>query len=770
MKKLLITTFCLCMLTIVVTHAQTLTGKLIDAEQRPVSFANIVLLSLPDSAFVAGTISDEQGIFTIDQTAGNNLLKVSCLGYVPVTKVCTQSPVTIVMHEDVNLLDEVVVKGHRPTYKLTPEGLQTHVQGTVLSKMGTADDVLKHIPGLQKKNNAYEVFGKGTPIIYINGRLLRDLSELDQLKSEDIKNVELITSPGVRYDASVKAVVKITTKPINGEGFGFDVRSGYNQWEYAGFVEQLNWNYRRNTLDIFGTVYYTKSEGYDESWITQDVQVDTLWHQNNYQFAKTNQQRFTNIVGVNYSFDENNSIGAKYTLKANPDGRYHTLFNTEMFADGKPYDQLATDMNATAYYNPSHLVNIYYKGKIGKTEIDFNADYLFDKNRDKTLQDEKSSNKDDRMVTSTNKLRNELFAAKLVLNHPLFGGNIMAGAEYSHTERQDDYINPEGYVPTSLSKLKEQHISPFLEYNRNTPIGQLSVGTRYEWVNFDYYEDGKHIDGQSRNFGNFFPSVSLASEIGKVQLQFSYTAKTRRPSYQQLSNNVTYANRFTLQSGNPLLKHEVIHNVSLMGAWQFMQFSVDYTDRRDAIIYWGEQVENNPAITLLSFKNLNSLKSVSAFLSLAPQFGVWEPQLSFGVQKQWLDLHTSVGLLKMNKPVFIGTFNNTFNFNHGWMASVEMNYQSKGDMENISQTKNVFYFDAGITKFFFNDKLSIKLSGTDLFHGMKSGSHGYFNKMSSLQINEYDSRKVMLTVRYKFNATRNKYKGSGAGTSEKERL
>ncbi len=110
------------------------------------------------------------------------------------------------MHEDVNLLGEVVVKGNRPSYKLTAEGLQTHVQGTVLSKMGTAEDVLKHIPGLQKKNDAYEVFGKGSPIIYVNGRLLRDLSELDQLKSEDIKNVELITSPGARYDASVKAV------------------------------------------------------------------------------------------------------------------------------------------------------------------------------------------------------------------------------------------------------------------------------------------------------------------------------------------------------------------------------------------------------------------------------------------------------------------------------------------------------------------------------------------------------------------------------------
>lgn len=53
-------------------------------------------------------------------------------------------------------------------------------------------------------------------------------------------------------------------------------------------------------------------------------------------------------------------------------------------------------------------------------------------------------------------------------------------------------------------------------------VGQLSVGGRYEWVNFDYYEDGKYMEGQSRNFSNFFPSVSLGSEIGGVQLQLSY--------------------------------------------------------------------------------------------------------------------------------------------------------------------------------------------------------------------------------------------------------
>lgn len=108
-----------------------------------------------------GTISNEQGIFSIDQTSGNNILRISCLGFIPVTKAYAQFPVTIVMYEDVNLLGEVVVKGNRPSYKLTAEGLQTHVQGTVLSKMGTAEDVLKHIPGLQKKMMRMRYLEKG---------------------------------------------------------------------------------------------------------------------------------------------------------------------------------------------------------------------------------------------------------------------------------------------------------------------------------------------------------------------------------------------------------------------------------------------------------------------------------------------------------------------------------------------------------------------------------------------------------------------------------
>lgn len=413
---------------------------------------------------------------------------------------------------------------------------------------------------------------------------------------------------------------------------------------------------------------------------------------------------------------------------------------------------------------------MYYKGKIGKTEIDFNTDYLFDKNRKKSLYKEQSKNYDSRVVNSSNMTRNQLFASKLSLSHPLFGGDITVGAEYSNTKRNDDYINVEEYVPTSLSMLKEQNMSVFLDYNRATPIGQVMAGVRYEHVDFKYYAGGMYIDGQSRRFGNLFPSISLSNKIGNVQMQLGYAVKTRRPTYGQLSNNVSYGNRFTQQTGNPLLEHETIHEASIMGVWKFLQFNVSYDDRRNAIIYWGEQLENTPEVTRLSFKNLKSLKYMSASVSAAPKFGVWSPQLTLAMRKQWLNLETSNGTLEMNKPIFMGTLNNDVDLGKGWIVSLYMYCQSKGDVENSSQTRVVSSTDVELSKSFFNDRLSVKLGGYDLFRGQKSGTNLYIDKMSTLQIAKYDSREVTLTIRYKFNTSRNKYKGTGAGQSEMKRL
>ena len=89
-----------------------------------------------------------------------------------------------------------MVKADMPVTRMRGDALVTNIQNSVLSKAGSASDVLGKVPGVIKERNSYEVLGKGTPLIYINGRQVRDDSELDQLNSEDIKSVEVVTNPG----------------------------------------------------------------------------------------------------------------------------------------------------------------------------------------------------------------------------------------------------------------------------------------------------------------------------------------------------------------------------------------------------------------------------------------------------------------------------------------------------------------------------------------------------------------------------------------------
>ena len=752
-------------------QAQNINGRIIDEDAQPIPFANVVLLSLPDSTFVQGAVSDADGMFSIQTLKTHGLLKVSSIGYVTYFIDCQGGNIgNITLMTDQQLLGEVEITAMRPTYKMTAEGIATNVENTVLSKAGTAEDVLAKIPGLTKKKDGFEVFGKGTPLVYINGREVRDLSELDQLKSDDIKNVEVVTNPGAKYNASVKSVVIIRTKKQQGEGFGFDVRSSYFQSENTDLVEQLNWNYRHNKLDVFGTLHYSLYHSRWQTITNTTVPADTLWGQLFHQDNLSRNQASRNVIGANYAFNENHSMGFRYNFTLCPDEFDTGQLSSDITANGQYYDYLDNIIEGQIAYQPSHAVNAYYRGFIGDAEINFNTDYLNNGNHEYTLYNEHSDSQESRILTSENIVKNRLFASKLTVDYPLFGGDLTVGTEYTNTHRNDDYIMPENYVPTSFATLEESNVAPFVEYSLGTPIGQLSAGLRYEWVKFDYYENDLHIDEQSRSFGNFFPSVSFATQFGQTMLQLTYAAKTRRPNYEQLSNNMGYGNRFTLQTGNPYLKHEYVHSLSLMGMWNFLQFSVGYNDRKDAIVMWSRPFEGNSSVTVITQTNIPSLKSVGAMVAAAPTFGFWSPQFTAAMEKQWFTLQTSAGEYNLSRPIFQFGLNNSFEFGQGWVASVDGNLTTVGDHENASISNYYGSLNVSLTKTFLDDRLSIRLKGHDLLGTEKQRVVLYCDRIQADQFGWGDSREFEITVRYKFNTTRSKYKGTGAGNEEKERL
>lgn len=668
-------------------------------------------------------------------------------------------------------LGEVVVKAHLPQYKKTHEGLLTNVAGTVLSKMGTAEDVLKHVPSIVKKKDGYEVVGKGTPIIYINGRKMQDISELDNIKSSDIKSVEVIQNPGAAYDASVNAVIKIKTIKKKGEGFGFDTRSVYWYNKHANTIQQVNMNYRHNGLNLFATYKFSDATWMQKATYEQTVHVDTLWQQHNNNEVTGRIESHRLISGFSYDFNANHSIGARYTLTSPGYSRSKVFFDSQVTADDKFYDYIKTDGLSVDKDNPSHQLNAYYNGILGKTTIDLNTDLYFSTNRAYAYSDEQSLEHDSRNVNSKNRVSNKMVATKLVITSPLLGGNLSYGAEYINTHRNDDYeVNRTDLLANSYSKLEEQTASPFIQYAHLTPIGNITAGLRYEYVRFKYYDAGIYQPEQSRSFRNLFPTISYGAKIGKVMAQLSYSVKTSRPSYSQLSNNVSYMNRFTRQTGNPYLDNETNHRVELSGVWKFIQFMVNYKDSRNAIIYWAEQIPGNEAITMISRKNVKSLKSMTAYISAAPKIGIWAPQINLGMQKPWFTLHTDVASYRLNRPIFMGNFNNAFSLSCGITLNVDYRYQSKGNTMNVYLAKEQHVLDVSISKSFLKDALTLEIKGNDLLYKCWDADLLYNQKMELLQVSKRGTRDLQLTLRYKFNTTRSKYKGTGAGNAELNRL
>ena len=203
-----------------------LKGTIIDEAGQPVAYANVYLLHPSDSTVIGGGVSNEAGYFAVPYDTEPVLVRISYIGYKTIYRLCDRENIgTIRMRPDNYTLNGVVVQGERPKVVLQGNSLLMNVEGTVMERMGTAEDVLTRVPMIAKRGEGYEILGKGAPLIYLNNRKLTDLTELKNVQSDNIRSVEVVQNPGARYDASVNAVIVIRTKRAAGEGLGVELTS-----------------------------------------------------------------------------------------------------------------------------------------------------------------------------------------------------------------------------------------------------------------------------------------------------------------------------------------------------------------------------------------------------------------------------------------------------------------------------------------------------------------------------------------------------------------
>ena len=780
-------------MTTLMSFARTRTpdvgGRVVDEEGNPLPFVNVVLLSLPDSTFIEGAITDEQGAFKIVTNKGG-LLKVSSIGYQTqyiTIPLAGRNEAVIRMKEDAQLLGEVVVKAMRPKTKISGEGLQTSIQGSVLEHVGSANDVLAQTPGVIKGPNGLEVIGKGSPLVYINGRRVTDTSELERLRSEDIQSIEVITNPGAQYDATVRSVVRIRTVRRQGDGFGFSLDASDAQslrwaWHNDPFGA-VNVNYRIGGVDVFGGVNYHRfsfrqESNIDKSSFGKDFQFD----ENGVLTGDSYSHGLYGNAGVNWQLANNHFLGGKVEWGRQLVQNLRTEVSNNIYENGTLIDQLTTiSDDCIGDRTPYNLgANLYYNGLVGgKLGIDVNLDYYGTDNSTDSRSEEASTMTHNATVTSGSYNAGRLYAGKAVLSYPVWKGQLQAGTEETFSRRTDEYSINGVAIPASSAEVKEDNYAGFATYAFLLGKSQLSAGVRYEYVRYAYEDALAPSDNLTRDYGNWFPTISYAGAVGPMQLMLNYSAKTRRPNYANLSSAIRYNSRYTWQSGNAQLQPEISHNLGATAVWKWITLMVNYARTDDAIMTWSS-LYGTDGVVLVQPRNIDSpYRSMTALVNLTPTFGPWTLNYSFGVQPQWLSIRVedpreASGWRTTtfnDHPIYIAQIFNTLRLSGGWQLELGGTLQSKGWSQNLYMTRPYCDVTAAVQKTMLRDgSLVMRLEGADLLGMAQMNIDTDFGSHTIRQTNLMDLQRVKFSVRYSFNAAQSKYRGTGAGSDEKARM
>ena len=674
-------------------------------------------------------------------------------------------------------LQEVVVKGNLPNTRLKGNAMITRIQGTPLSDAGTLGEMLVKVPGMTGTDETPEVLGKGSPLIYINGRLMRDNSELKRLRSEEIRDVEVINNPGAQYDATVRAVVRIRTVRQQGDGLSLDLTLSDEhdlRYDFDRPQAKVGANYRKNGVDVFSSVYYYHQDYRQYSTIEDITTTDKIFRQYGPYTMTWKHDNLTYTFGVNWQLSDNHSLGVRADLTHQINGKNQVIYDEDVFENNALIDHLYSHQTSKETKPLGWLTNTYYNGKVGKLGIDFNFDFMRN-GTDTDRENVEQSRVADDFVVSKSGTRSRLNATKLVLSYPVWKGELEAGTEMTFVNRNNTYWIDKAIIANSDAEITENNVAVFAEYSCDfKKYGSASVGLRYEHTLMDYDDAINKDEKMHRSMDEWFPTASYSVTLGKVQTALSYSIKTYRPSFFAMNDAVTYISRYMYQAGNSQLLNERVRDLTLNVSYKWITLTASYEHLTNPITQWNFLTETDAM--LCKHINLDKpINTLSAYLAVTPRVGIWSLNATAGFEKQdlYLDVEGPQGVYRVyyDKPQYTLNAYNTFTLKHGWRFDVNLMYRSSGCSYNFyNDTYNLRLGLVAQKSLLKDNSLTLRAAVLDCFqrNRMNEFSDCGYNQIQ--QNNRFSTHKLMLSLIYRLNATRSKYKGTGAGKDAQARM
>ena len=744
-------------------------GRIVDERGNAAEYATIALLSPIDSTIVGHGVSNENGSFVIPCNFQKVLARITYIGYKTVNRIYNNTEMGIIkLQPKTTIVKGVVVKGDRPQYKMSPGGVEVAVEHTLLSKMANTFDVLSLLPRVSVDGQKISVFGKGTPIVYINNKRVNDNNEIVNITPDNIKSISVITSPGSEYDAEVESVIRIQTKERRANGFSLraDAYGKYNKW--MSDYELISARYQTKKFEIANSLWTMGThDGEDNNLITDIYLPDKHYHNDQLILLDTNNRLLSEKLSADYSLNDSNSIGGSYRYYGMLKGRTNSVSRQDVLLNGMAQGSIDQDEVMKPFLS-LHQADIYYVGKVGHVGVDFNATYYAVKNRRNDECFESSKELGYQEVHSSNRQNSDMWAGKLVVNIPLWKGNVSVGTEMSKTDSHGTFLNEEQLVPSTKTDIHERNIAGFAQYGLVLSKWTVGLGVRYENIVRDYLSDGVKQDDVSRKYNNFFPNLSVSWNKGNWHWQLNVNEKIHRPSYRQLGNFMQYDNRFLYEGGNPTLQPEKVFNVEAMMLYKWLNVSAGYKYLKD-VMEWTKYIYPGKEFAYNTSLNFDHKQLLYASVYISPKFGIFRPTWGFNYNQQFFDTKKYGASKALSKPLLSCSLNNNFALSETMNAAIRLN-ASTTHADGFLMMKSNYSVNLQFDKSFANRTWIIYLSANDIFKTAKERWTMYGQGSGTMKDCYNYTRSISLQVTYNFNAKRSKYKGTGAGNEEKSRL
>jgi outer membrane receptor protein involved in Fe transport len=670
-------------------------------------------------------------------------------------------------------LQEVFVQGKKKLVEKKIDRLIFNIENTISATGGDGLDALKITPGVKVQNDKVSIVGKGSVSLMVDDKLIQlkeeDLSNyLKSISSDNIKSIEVITTPPAKYDAiGNSGIINIKTKKGKKDSWSAALGTTYSQRSRADGAVFGNFNENKNGLTITSSFNYkngSKNHNQDDSAYFPDG----LW-QTSSPFL-SHYKRLSISLGLDYQIGKKWKTGILYMANRNQNKITDSPYTSVMdYNTGDILQYLKSDGNQNQKPN-IHSINYFNEFKLDSLDrkLILNFDYFnFDNNDDKKYNGISIINNpfsQQYFAGANNNNQNiQNFSGKVDIEYPMKWTNLSFGGKITNSKAKNTITSfNSGLVNSAI--VSQPLTSNLFEYDENIEALYLSsnkkindkwetqLGIRMEAT--QTISNSLTLNQKTKNdYVKFFPSFFLSYKPNdKSTFNLNYSKRVDRPSFNDLNPNQWFINPFQTIEGNPFLQPAFIDNFEFLYSYNNLENKIYYSIENNL---YGQIAVADPNTNEIIFTNENYVNT--------KRFGISE-NYTFDKLK-WFTSNNSIDVSYVKSESFIAIiqrnqegWNSRFSTNNDFILSknktklfninywyspkgIDGKFYNIGSMSNLSATFQYLLLDKN---------LKISLKANDIFRTEKIKVNSTVNNVYQEGVYYHDNQSLQLTLNYKF--------------------